>query len=130
MIRLEGTYDTPTVVTLIPSPVVEDTQGLEDQINFGQSMDGTRYTYVKSTNDKRLSYTFQNIGRGKILEIQEFFRTFRGEFIRLINFRGETWKVFVDADSINFQTDKRSVNSGGSRKEAGSFTLEFVGELQ
>lgn len=126
--RLEAPCEGPTAAILLPNPNVEDSEALEHQLNFNRSMNGTRHTYVKSSTDRKLIYEFSDIGRGKILEVQAFLKQFRGKRIRLTNFRGEIWKVFINQSGTEFQTNKRSFNSGGARKEAGSFTLEFIGQ--
>jgi hypothetical protein len=87
-------------------------------------MDGTRYSYVKSSDDRRLSFSFTDIGRGKILEVQEFLKKFRGQFIKVVDHRGNAWKVFVDTNPVTFTTNARGAPQG----ERGSFDLEFVGE--
>ena len=129
-VELTGPYDSPTATTLIPNPIFQDSEQLADELLFRQSMNGANYTYIKSTTDRRISYTFEDVGRGKMLEVQAFLKQFRGQFIKLKNFRNETWKVFVEADTITFTTETLSKNSGGSRQEAGTFTLTFVGTKQ
>ena len=62
-----------------------------------------------------------------MLEVQEFIQAYIGEEVRLVNFRDEVWKVIITSDPNTFTLDRRSYNSGGVRKEAGNFTLEFVG---
>jgi len=91
-------------------------------------MNGAFYSYVKSGNLHRLTYTFSSIGRGKMIEVVEFLKKFRGEHIRLTNFRGEIWKVIIDGDPTEFTTTRLTDNSGGPRKEAGEFVLVLVGE--
>ena len=127
-IRLEGPYDAPITVTLLPNPEKGDEESLDIETSLRRSMNGAYYTYVKSGPNRKLVYNFENVGRGQILECIEFFKKFRGQFVKLTNFRNETWKVIINDDTFDFTTDKLTRLSGAARNEAGSFVLNLIGE--
>lgn len=126
-VELQAPYAAPTTVTLLPNPVFSDSEGLDVTVDYKESMNGTRHSYVTNPGTTKLTYEFQNMGRGKMLEIQEFLIAYIGEEIRLRNFKDEVWKVFITSDPHTFAHDQLSVASGGPRQESGNFTLEFTG---
>jgi len=119
-----------TGITILPSPQLEDTNALSVGINHRQSMTAAHYTYVKKRNaDKRqFEYTFENVGRGKLVEVQEFYKLFAGERVFITDHHNVTTPVYFLSDNIEFTTSNRSNPSGGigERSESGDFTLEFI----
>ena len=111
-----------------PNPDLSNTESLDSEVKYKSSMNGTPYTYIKSNLDRKLSFTFSNMGLGKLVELQEFQRIFSGEQLTLTDHRSDQWLVIFDEDSISYSTDSRSFNSGGARKEQGSVTLILVGK--
>jgi len=119
----------PNIVTalLLPDPDLGNTEGRDISVEFRQSINGTRSTYVKSSARRRLSFIWNNLGRGKLVEIQEFFKNYVGEHLLLTDFRDALWDVIFAEDPIDTSIDTLSVNAGAARKESGFITLEFLG---
>ena len=128
-IVLEAPYSAPVTASLLPNPILQDDEGLDVNVNLRQSMDGTPYTYVKSSLRSVITYTFENIGRGKLLELQEFVRLYAGVDIKITDYNGDVWKATIESP-VEFSTDVRSAPAGSIRREAGSFTLTFTGAKQ
>lgn len=110
----------------MPNPSLQNQEAGEQFVNHDLAMDGTNYTYVKSSLDRRLTMTFKNIGRGKMVELQEFFRVSAGKRITFRDWRNKLWQVVFDDDILNFTTQSRSAKSGGGRQEQGTFELVLV----
>lgn len=127
MIQLDAPYSLPVVTTLLPNPDNGDEEAVDPSVSFRRTMNGTRYSYVKSSDVRRLTYNFSNVGRGKLIEMQEFYKAHAADEIRLTDHRGDTWRLrFVDSE-VSFSTERRSFDAGSVRKESGDFTLTFVG---
>ena len=122
------TMQSLTALTLMPNPDVENSEEVEADVNIRQSMDNTFYTYSRQSNQRRVNYTWSNLGRGKIAEIQEFFKLSYGERLTIKDHRDVQYTVIVEDNTLEFTTTKRTFNSGGPRNEAGTTTLTFVGE--
>lgn len=127
--QLQGPFAGPVTITVLPNPDLSNTEGLDAEVDYRLSMDATPYTYVKSNEQRLLSFTFSHMGLGKLLELQEFQKAFAGSEVRLIDHRDQLWKIVFTDDSIKYVTNSRSNNSGGSRKESGTVTLELLGLL-
>lgn len=128
MIQLDAPYALPVVTTLLPNPDNGDEEAVDPSVNFRRTMNGTRYSYVKSSEARRLTYNFSNVGRGKLIEMQEFYKAHAADEIRLTDFRGDIWRVRFVESEVSFSTERRSFDAGSVRKESGDFTLTFVGE--
>jgi hypothetical protein len=111
----------------LPNPDLDNTEGRSLSVSFKRSMNGARHTTVKSSERKSLVFTWTNLGYGKLVEAQEFFKLYAGDHMFLEDFRGDIWNVIFDINPISITVDGRSVNSGGPRNESGSLTLEFLG---
>lgn len=127
MITLQAPYGTPVVTTLLPNPQSSDSEAVDHQVNFRRAMNGTRYSYVKSSEVRRLNYSFESVGRGKLIELQEFFKAHAADEIRLVDHRGDVWRVRFVPSELSLTTDSHTPFAGGIRYESGSFSLEFVG---
>ncbi len=117
-------------ITFLPSPILDNTESLDIDLVHRRSMTGVNYTYVKkrSSDRRRFSYTFEAVGRGKLVEVQEFFKQFGGKVIHITDHLGATNSVVFEDDEIAFTTDGRGNPSGasGARQEVGNFTLNFI----
>ena len=123
---LEGPFPGISQALILTSPEHSNTEGKDQSIQLRKSINSTRYTYVKSSNRKRLEFSWTSLGRGKLVEIQEFHKLFAGNHIKLTDFRGDVWDL-IFANEPNLTMQSRSVNSGAARKESGSISLEFLG---
>lgn len=124
------TLRSDTGITILPSPVLSNTEALSVGLEHGQSMSGDHYTYVRrrSADKREFSFTFENVGRGKLVEVQEFFKLFNGERIFITDHQGTTTPVYFQNDAVEFTIDRRSGTTGasGERSESGNFTLNFI----
>ncbi len=125
--QFEAPYAAPDTVVLLPNPVFGDSRALDVDLKHYQTLNGTRYTYIKTSANRRLTYTWEVLGRGKMLELEEFFQAYAGEFIKIIDHNSKVWKASIVEGASQFTTTQLSRNAGGPRTESGSITLEFIG---
>jgi hypothetical protein len=125
-ISLAAPFSAPTSITLLPNPIFGNAEGIDSETSYDEAIDGNPHTYVKRSGNMKLAFQFANIGRGKLLEVQELLQAYVGEQIRLIDHNGDVWRV-VAISPVSLTIDGLAINSGGPRKESGSFTLEFIG---
>lgn len=125
--RLEAPYSSVAQITMLPNPSHDDAEGMDIQTVVRKSMDNIVYTYISSPalDAKVYTLTWNNIARGKILEMIEFIELYGANFIKLVDHRSRIWKVLLETNPSSFTTEKRAVPAGYN--ESGSFTLVFVG---
>jgi len=114
-------------VVEMPNPSLNNEEALESQVNYRPAMDGTDFSYVKRSIDSRLTLTFENIGRGKIVELEEFYKLSAGERITFTDWRDAIWDVVFEEGPLDTSAEGRSANSGGGRFEQGTFKLILIG---
>ena len=117
-------------ILILPNPELGNIEGLSVGINHSLSMTGDNYTYIKKrSSDKRtFRFDFTNVGRGKLIETQEFYKLHGGEEVIITDQFGSINQVIFSSDP-SFTTSSHSVpvSSGtGARDEDGNFTLEFI----
>lgn len=113
----------PVCSILLPDPALENSRGQAISVNLRTSRDGTQYTYIRKGTEKTLSYTFENVGRGKIVELQEFIKTYQGSQFRFEDHRQVVWLAFLTPETIESVMENRAAPI----LETGSVTLEFTG---
>jgi len=116
-VLLQAPYDFIQTTLVLPNPLFQDTENLISNINLRRSMNGQTYTYVKSSNNKVLKYTF-SLPRMKGVALEEFCRSYNSIPIKLTNWKGEVWNVQIMTNPMDFvetgryapTTDKTDVN--------------------
>lgn len=128
-VRLEAPYNSVAQITFLPNPVLSDEEAMDIQTEVFKSMNNTLYSYNRrpSSDDQKITLSFENVARGKILEVIEFFELYVSGFIRLIDHRSRVWKVMLDNNPTEFLLNKRAIPVGGN--ESGSFELIFFGKI-
>lgn len=128
MIRLAAPY--PNVVTSIrlPNPSFGDSEGLSSSMTPKRAMNGTLYTYVKTSDGHRQLQLSFTLTRSKGEEFKRFLLVYASEQIQMVDHLGRSWLGYFTSNPIEFSTDKRGAPGGGN--ELMSVQLDFEGELQ
>jgi hypothetical protein len=113
---------TPAQNVVLPCPLFGDTQNYSGEMNLKRTMTGDVFTYVKKTSTEKLKYTFE-IGTYKALELRDFLVNHSHEVLSLLNWKGETWIVFIVNNPFEFTKNSRWQPKG----ERITITLEFEG---
>jgi hypothetical protein len=125
-VKLLAPFIAPMTQTTIKSPELQD-QMIPDIIsNDRRSMNGTRYSYVNSSDYVRLIWTWDSVDKGKVFEIEEFVYSYFGEEIKIVDWRGTLWRARLLTSPADFEISKRAAPCPPGRNEAGTFTLEFL----
>ena len=122
-VRLQAPFDSISASIILPNPLLDDSENLISNITLRKSMNNVMYTYVKSSSSRVLRYTF-TLNRNKALELQNFFRDHHSNSIRMDNWKGETWKVKVKSNPLDFVKNTR-YSPTGPRVDV---SLEFEGD--
>lgn len=119
-----------STTVILPNPIFSDSRALDVEVQYYQTINGTRYTYIRQNDGIKLVYTWEVLGRGKLLELEEFLQIYAGEIIQIIDHNSLIWDARLIPGSFSFTTSSLSKNAGGSRTESGDVTLEFIGCLK
>jgi hypothetical protein len=121
-VMLQAPFNLIQTTVVLPNPLLNDNEGLVSNIMLRRSMDNTPYTYIKRSNSRVLKYTF-TLNRLKALELEAFFDAYSGADIKMLNWKGELWKVKLITNPIDFVQTRRA-EPGGDQTDV---NLEFEG---
>jgi hypothetical protein len=107
---------------VLPNAIIGDTQNITSDFDLKIAMDGTKRTYLRTTNDQVLRYTFR-MNRLRALALLEFVETFGADLIRMTNWKGEVWHVYLTTNPVEFVETSRGSPCGANT----DVDLEFTG---
>jgi len=113
-------------LVLLPNADLNDEQLLDVSVTSMRAMDGTRQTHKKSSNRRMYTYTFSNLPRHLMFELQAFIKVNKAEPIAMVDWTGTTVRGIFDVSSTNFDASSRATNAT-LRNETGSVTLVIIG---
>lgn len=122
-IKLEAPWPAPSVVTMLPNPLLSDVESRDQTVDHQRSMNNRLYTYGKDSGVERLTYTF-DLTRMKSLELQAFVETMIGQQIKLTNHKAEIWYVYIDNNPFEASEARRAKGSPGNESDSVSITFE------
>lgn len=105
-------------VTYLPNPEFGDSEAILSQVNKQRAIDGSLYTYVKSTTRRKLLFQF-NLTRGKAMELYYFFQSYYATQITLTDHNNVTWIGHFTSNPFDFV--------GAGRDEQQQIQFEFEG---
>lgn len=113
---------------LLPNPQLGDGEAPRDTVQLRRAMDGTVYTYVRRTGDRReLDYEFF-ITRMKALELIEFIRSYQSWPIQLTDHLAQVWVGNITTDIVDMEMTDRAPDKPGN--EMVTVRIQFEGVLQ
>jgi hypothetical protein len=111
MIVFKAPYPRAARVLILPNPKLGDSYTPVREINVSRSINGTPYTYVKTSTAVRLLFEIE-MTRQKSLELEAFLKLYQGHYMQLTDHNSIKYKVIItsELDKKNF---KRSVYAPG-----------------
>ncbi len=126
MFILQAPYPAFEITTFLPNPQLGDSVSPKGSIDFRRSMNGTKYTYVKSRDARRKClWTFQ-ISQHKALELQAFFDAYNSELIQVTDHLGVVYVGNFTTNPFEFEAVRRAVASPGNYSRH-QIQVEFEG---
>lgn len=123
-ILLQAPFNLIQTSVVLPNPLLDDNESLVSNLLLRRSMTNVPYTYVQTSKNRRLRYTFL-LNRMKALELEAFFNSYNGADIKMLNWKGEVWKVKLITNPIDFVQTRRAEPGG----DGTDVNLEFEGVL-
>lgn len=130
MFRLEAPYPATKTTTALPNPQFSDQESLKKTVSRKLAMDGTRYTYVKTSGGRRkLRWSFR-LSRPKGLELRAFIYCYFAQTIRIVDHNDRMWVGNFTSNPFEFTTDSKASPAirPMPRGELQSIDIEFEGE--
>lgn len=128
MLELKAPWPAPVVTTYLPNPKLGDSESLTSTVAPKRAMDGTLYTYVKTSNGRR-KLTLQFImTRLKGEEFKRFLLLYASYQIRMVDHLSRVWVGYFVGNPIEFSTPRRGHPGGGG--ELMEVEIDFEGFIQ
>lgn len=105
-------------VTYLPNPEFGDSEAILSGVQRTRAIDGSLYTYVKTTTRRKLLLQF-NLTREKALELNAFLQAYHAETVLLTDHNDVEWTGKFTSNPFDF--------SGDGRDERQVIQLEFEG---
>ena len=131
MFIFEAPYPAIQTTSLLPNPQFSDQEGSLATVTRKLAIDGTRYTYVKRRNRRKLKWTFQ-VTRNKGLEVRAFFQSYFASKVRVTDHNGRVWLGHFTSNPFEFDTTAaaRPAIAPLPRGETQMIEVEFEGVEQ
>lgn len=110
---LQAPYPALRTTTFLPNPQHGDSKSHVATVDFKRSMDGQRYTYVKSKDSRmKLVWTFI-ISQHKALELQAFFDAYNSEEMKVTDHNGKVYIGYITNNPFELEALRRAASSPG-----------------
>lgn len=107
MFTLQAPYPALQTTSLLPNPEFSNTENLIVTVTRKTAMDGTRYTYIKKSERRKMQWTFR-LSRNKALELRAFIQAYFASKIRITDHRNHIWIVNFTNNPFEFDTPERA----------------------
>lgn len=123
---IEAPFPGPITTHYLPNPQSGDSVNSVGSVEFKRSMNGKKYSYVKSRDQrKRLLWTF-TLTKAKALELRAYFESYIGFKAKITDHMGKVYVGDFITNPFEFETVSRSTPSPGN-DTLNSIQLEFQG---
>jgi hypothetical protein len=123
---LRAPYPLLQTTTVLPNPEFSDSESPRQTVEIKRAVNGTKYSYVKSNQRRKLQYGFQ-LTRMKALELRAFILAYYRATLLVTNHKGEVWQVKFTSNPFEFSGLGRAQGTPGG--EYMDVTLELEGTL-
>lgn len=129
MIILKAPYPSFTKAIVLPNPKLGDSYTVIRETNIKRGIDGTPYTYNKTTANVRLLFQIE-MTRQKSLELEGFIKTFGGQRWKLIDHTDTNYLAILvsDFEKRNFKRAWYNPEDQYGSAESVTIDLEFEAE--
>jgi hypothetical protein len=128
MFTIKAPYPRIETTTVLPNPRFSDGEGLLHTVIRKLATDGTKYTYVKTRDRKKLMWTFR-LTRNKSLELRAFILAYAASTIQVVDHNQRVWVGNFLSNPFEFDTESRAAPaiSPMPRGESVMIEIEFEG---
>lgn len=116
---MQAPANAPETTSVFPSPIFNNIESLKAAVNIKRAMTGLRRTYVKSSDFRRVTYTF-TLTKLKHLELLNFIESYHSDEIIWIDHTGARWRGYITRNPITARHN---------RKDSVEVTLDLEGKL-
>lgn len=106
-VYIDGPYEASQARIMLPSPRLDDEFNPEIEVILMNSMDGTVYSAIKTSDRVHLNWEFL-LSRDKAVEVREFVDAYLNHDLRLIDWEDRVYKVKIVNLPLDFTNTRRN----------------------
>jgi hypothetical protein len=131
MFTIAAPYPSLQTTTVLPNPEFGDTEALVGSVARKLAIDGTRYTYVRTSDRRRFNWTF-HLTRNKALELIAFIKAYHTSMVKVEDHNGTVIVGVFRSNPFEIETmaSARPAITPLRLGEQCSVMLEFEGVVQ
>jgi hypothetical protein len=131
MFTLSAPYPSQQTTTILPNPQLGNSEANTGTITRKVAVDGTRYTYVRSSDRRKFTWSFR-LTRNKALELVAFIKAYHTSAVRVEDHSGRVIIGVFRTNPFEFETALASKPAilPLRRGEQVTITVEFEGVIQ
>ena len=123
---IQGPYPALAVLSMLPNPQLGDSIAPTGTIDFKRAMNGTKYAYVTSRDQrKKLIWNF-TLSQHKALELQAYFDAYGADQAIITDHFGKIYIGNFTSNPFEFEAVRRAVSSPGNDTQH-QIQIEFEG---
>ncbi len=128
MFIIQAPYPLIQTTSILPDPKFSDAESLQVEVNRKLAVDGTRRTYIKRKDRRKLLWSFK-LTRNKALELRAFVYAYFASIIKVTDHNDRVWIINLVGNPFEFDTIERGgpAVSPMPRGEVVSIDLEAEG---
>jgi hypothetical protein len=113
-----------------PNPVFGDAESALQTMEIKRSINNTRYTYVKTRNQRRrLSFRF-DLSQAKAFELMEFIRSYHRVQVQIVDHLSQKWIGYIITNPNEVESQAKAIKNEGAMFGHGNVQIEFEGVKQ
>lgn len=128
MFTIAAPYPLIETTSVLPSPKFSDAESLQVEVSRKLAVDGTRYTYIKKKDRRKLLWSFK-LTRNKSLELRAFIYAYFASKIKVTDHNERVWIGYFTSNPFEFDTSGRAGPAVDPmpRGEVVNIDIEFEG---
>lgn len=96
---IQAPHRLPVTAIILPNPNMGNEENLQVELILGDAEDSTQYSYIKRTENIRLTYDL-SLARPKMDELKNFLKLYHTFEMRLIDHHDVSWKVYMITELV------------------------------
>lgn len=118
-------------ITRLPNPRLGDSEGSVGSLDVKYAVNGTRYTYVRTKDGRRVLVWQFLLTTHKYQELREFLEVHHSDQIRATDHLGQIWLGYITSNPADFDSDgRRARRADTTNNEMYTIALTFEGTKQ
>lgn len=120
-------FSTSSLSIQLKNPELSNVEVVDPLIKIKTMMDGSVRAYRRTTAKQRLTLTFENLTRDKVMELRAFVVATAARIVQYLDFDGAVWSGRFLDQQVDISTPNRGPGAPTIRQEANTVVVQYEG---